>query len=136
MQFYPHEDIYAIEVYKNSQHFNINTYGNGAAYLDYYVWMGEWVTEQAALPPGNWQILGEVIENFIDPIILKILKLGGREFYSLLAANGLYFVNPMGEKPNSFNKPNYRISTLIWQQDLWQSYEDKLIQKALIIKKI
>ena len=55
----------------------------------------------------------------------KIFK--EESFYSLLAANGIYFENPLGEKPN-YNQYNYQDDEeKYFKNDIseWQSYEEK-----------
>lgn len=75
-----------------------------------------------------------------NALIQMRFKTPQESFYSLLAANGLYFINPLVEPQRS---PEY-YSTLTWQQedkadkDLreWQQAEDNLVKKLLILKKI
>jgi hypothetical protein len=67
--------------------------------------------------------------------ILKIRTLNRWEsFYSLLAANGRYFENPMKE-PKDEDYPFYH--NYLCAKERWQSFEDKLVKgKLLIIEKI
>lgn len=57
-----------------------------------------------------------------------------KSFYSLLAANGVHFVNPI-KKPNNYNTLNPApIPYFSETMEEWQSYESNLVEKVIILK--
>jgi hypothetical protein len=118
--------------------FGIIVYPND---LCYDTSLNVWKEGDIIVPEGNYKILGEVTKDKIgfDVKELGEVPLSSKEshellnsndkidFYKFLAANGLYFENPISE----FERP---IATSI--QDLsnkWQSYENNLIKGKLLI---
>jgi hypothetical protein len=154
MQLNPHKDTYAIGLPLDAADIHIPIQGvmkfnvNQEKYI-YFI------------PSFDWQILGEVTKDSIsfdpDPILIFYAFNGYKDylaksefqhfseqqsnesFYSLLAANGVYFVNPISypEIHHSFDgceNPTEDMICPTWISE-WQSYENKLVEKVLIIKK-
>lgn len=125
IQLNPHKDTYAIPVPLDAV--NLRIWDDA---------MGNWLigyNTLEKLPPGKWQILGEVTKGFISPEILKSLGLTAEEVYSLLAANGVYFVNPFEQPITLYGEPE-KEGVVGALNNQWQSFEDKLVEKVLIIK--
>lgn len=68
-------------------------------------------------------------------------------FYSLLADNGVHFVNPMGEKPivSNYTKEDFKkmdsetITKVLGRENdllVWQSYESNLVDKIVTLKQV
>lgn len=124
----PHKDTYAIRVPLEMHSFRLNPI------LDMMALFGSNGKDRETIitftPPGNWQILGEATSNHatfdIGPLIggnTMSAKHNIESFYSLLAANGVYFVNHLGDGTHG---------VMIG----WRSFEDKLVEKVLVIQKI
>lgn len=163
IQLLPHKDTYAILMPLDAANFRIDNIDNTLFYRCNFYGIPE-IGRIKQLPHGNWQILGEVtkdsisfnVEKYIDNFIVRnnkyyknylpfkgidfkdaidhSFKTANDSFYSLLAANGVYFENPKGHKPTILS----RINKHLLEMDLesWQSYQDKLVGKVLIIQKV
>jgi hypothetical protein len=122
----------------------------------------EGLVKKTLLPKGNYKILGEVtkdkigfdVEPYLDSNIISMYGVkdykdyidsgnryqqSSKSFYSLLAANGIYFYNPM-EKPDLSDANGRQYDKSINEDNEWakyRSFEDNLIKgKLLIIEKI
>lgn len=161
IQLLPHKDLYAIKVPLDATNYIIKPGGNIsmiAFQSDSLMKVYESPWHIDVMPGGNWQILGEVTKDSIlfDPFNI-IERSSGREdvlcfkdytkeshftfsdphssFRSLLTINDLHFVNPM-EKPDFLNASFYASECYDSDLELWQHYEDNLVEKVLIIKKL
>jgi len=153
IQLLPHKDIYAIATPLVMYNPTI-TSKEDLSILNYWRTDFNPATTEIQLPPGKWLILGEVtkdaisfdVKGFIhkfnngayrdyscesfapDNDSLPFCLTSNESFYSLLEANGLCFVNPMPYPGKNVDGDNVDIHIE------WQSFEDKLVQKALIIQ--
>lgn len=143
----------------NSIHFKVSPHSKGynsMAELQGFLQTYIEVFKQDEDNLSNWQILGEVTKDsisfYVEPFVRITedkfgwvdykkewfyLETADKSFYSLLAANGVFFENPI-ESPVEkalLKKYEYVAS---YHEDLerWQSHQDKLVKKVLIIEKI
>ncbi len=101
----------------------------------------------------NYECLGEVtademsfdpqpIIESLDNNLLADYRDTSNYFYDtkfrlLLEANGVYFKNPKGDMPpDIISSPNWDSEGLESDIEKWQSYQSKVIEKAVILKKI
>jgi hypothetical protein len=132
--------------------------------LYYDTYLNIYHTGNVIMPEGKYKIVGEVTKDNIgfdvEPYVDKynngayrdykdnypfypdfntpnICLTNEESFYSLLAANGLYFENPLDWEKKAYL---FKGSENSWGQndlDRWQSFEDKLIKgKLLILERI
>lgn len=135
IQLQPHKDIYAIGVPAEAKDPYINGYGDHICYSINSLRQ----IDTIPLPPGNWQILGEVTSNSatfdIGPLIggnTMSAKHNIESFYSLLAADGVYFENPASHPVDIEPQQRSHYDKIV---ERWQSFEGKLVEKVLIIQK-
>lgn len=124
IQLNTHKDTYAIPVPLDAKDYDfVNSRTKHLTFTS----RGVNLTIAMDVPTLNkYEILGEVTKGNIS-IYFDTGKHFYKSIYSLLAANGVYFVNPYGEDFEAKILGNYAE---------WQSYEDKLVEKVFIIKKI
>jgi len=144
-------DASNFEILNSENYLDKNNIPKGAkGDLCYLTEQNVWHIGNVILPDGKFKILGTVIkdkiefdvEPYVDKLnggsyadyehggnALKIRNLNKEEsFYSLLAANGLYFENPMDAWYTYTTKEDC---------DKWQSLEDNIITgKLLILEKL
>lgn len=158
-QLKPHKDTYVIPVPLDANNCFIDTINHLNIVDGNFETVG---VDHIPLPPGNWQILGEVSKDSISFDVSNLVENDGSNFldyipfrghlwnyfdnqndsfYSLLAANGVYFVNPMAKPKEDDYMPNDDFTKKqqdnYWQAyNHWQSFEDKLVEKVLIIQKV
>jgi len=86
--------------------------------------------------PFAFEILGTVTKDEIGFDVSKLpypWNSKGR-FRSLLTSKGQHFVNPMGKKP--FILRDSENSWSIEEYNEWQQFENNLVEKLIIIKKV
>lgn len=155
-QLQPHKDLYAIPVPLDAcnyefSYFNYQKqdYTNELTIIfDTEMWKHKYKINdrphRLLRVGGNWQILGEVTKDSIPYGVLKLafkdgefghgIKILEERIYSLLAVNGVHFVNPM-PKPADDDYSFYTHINLSAKEE-WQSFEDKLVEKVLIIQNV
>ncbi len=117
--------------------------------------------EAIELPEGKWEYLGtcdksEVsfdVESYVKKVkwgkfIVRYMDYKSKElaglvsfetthesFYSLLEANGITFVNPLGNKPDIILAESQYLESM-HKLNLWQEAESKLSTKVAILKQL
>ena len=89
----------------------------------------------------NYKIVGTVTKDKIGFDVEKAKPFSGDKFfnhlkdvYVLLAANGLYFENPVGyPTEDEYEGKDWAAQAIIDDKAAWQSYEEKLIRGELLI---
>lgn len=149
-------DASNFEILNSENYLDKNNIPKGAkGDLCYLTEQNVWHIGNVILPDGKFKILGTVIkdkiefdvEPYVDKLnggsyadyehggnALKIRNLNKEEsFYSLLAANGLYFENHIPDTKGLNPKMVKNFATMYQQ---WKSIEDKIVKRLLIIEKI
>lgn len=109
----------------------------------------------AAIEPGNYKFIGTCTKSNIDFDVESILskhplydsyythygdeedwfKYAKGSFRSLLTANGLHFENPHEEIIYEGTNPE-RIKSAIQQNEKWQTAQNNLVEKLVILKRV
>lgn len=158
----PTLSLYAVEVPLDAEDIELHEEDENNVYITYHTGMGSdgYDILMETIPKGEFELLGEVTkdtisfdpENYVENLFrseawkdYRILENKGwgsyplltakESFYSLLAANGKHFVNPKGRRQDIF-MPQGRTITFSDMLAEWQSYEDNLIKKAVILNKV
>lgn len=152
-------NLIAVEVPKSAMKYILASYNNNGYYSnDLYYATTESLFNNVCFPASESKIkiLGEVtkdkigfdVEPYVEKLnggsyadyehggnVLKIRSLNKEEsFYSLLAANGLYFENPEGKSyPYRFAESDGTLQTLDWHRNKWKEFEESLIKGKLLI---
>lgn len=122
--------------------------------LFYNTKMNVWNVGNEILPEGNYKILGEATKDKIGFDVEPYVENNGlgcydnykgvpdnrytclskeESLYSLLEANGLYFVNPIDYKPSLISEGTGTMTTQDWQRNTWERFEADLVKGKLLI---